>query len=124
MSSQPNPRRWTVIASGLLCIALALVVMFTSRSAFFSPVTVVVVAAIGSVALLMQLRLRDHHRALRSPVWLNGLGIIFAVAALMADHLPGGPRLAQVMSLAAVGSFGVGGAIILHAFRKDRIASK
>ncbi|HTR64217.1 MAG TPA: hypothetical protein VMH85_00495 [Terriglobales bacterium] len=122
--AQPNARRWTVIASGLLCIALALVVIFTSRSAFFNPITVVVVAAIGSVALLLQLRLRDHHRGLHSPIWLNALGILFALAALLADRMAAGPRFAQAMAFAAVGSFGVSGAIILHAFRKDRMTSK
>lgn len=120
----PQPRRWTVIASGLLCIALALVVTFTSRTAFFSPITVVVVAAIGSVALLLQLRMREHHRGLHSPIWLNALGILFAAAALLSDYVPSGPRFAQAMALAAVGSFGISGAIILHALRKDRMASK
>jgi len=115
-----NTRRWTVVASGLLCIALALVVIFTSRSAFFNPVTVVVVAAIGSVALLLQLRLRDHHRHLHSPIWLNALGIAFALAALLSDKMPLGPRFAHVMALSAVGSFGISGVIILHAFRKER----
>ena len=120
MDDTGKTRRWTVVASGLLCIALALVVIFTSRSAFFSPITVVVVAAIGSVALLLQLRLRDHHRHLHSPIWLNALGIVFALAALLSDKLPLGPNFVHAMALSAVGSFGISGAIILHAFRKDR----
>ena len=42
-----SSRRWTVIASGLLCGALALVVLFTNRGAFFSPLAVVVMGAVG-----------------------------------------------------------------------------
>jgi hypothetical protein len=40
-------RRWTVIASGLLLLALALVVIYTEPNAFDSPVALVVVSAIG-----------------------------------------------------------------------------
>ena len=67
----PNPRRWSIVAAGLLLLALALVVIYTSRSAFFSPLALVVVAAIGLAALLLQLRLRkdedsDPRSVLRS----------------------------------------------------------
>jgi uncharacterized membrane protein HdeD (DUF308 family) len=121
-----SPRRWTVISSGLLCGILALVVIFTNRSAFFSPLAVVVVAAIGAAAVLLQLRLRNREQAtaVRSPVWLNILGILFAVAALFADRFHLSSQLAQLMALGAVGSFAISSAIILHAFRKDRLASK
>ena len=37
-------RRWTVIASGLLVLALALVVIYTGPNAFFCPVALVVVS--------------------------------------------------------------------------------
>ena len=47
-------RRWTVIASGLLCGALAMVVLFTNRGAFFSPLAVVVMGAVGLAAVLLQ----------------------------------------------------------------------
>ena len=43
----PQPRGPTIIAAGLLLAALALVVLYTSRRAFLSPVAMVVVAAIG-----------------------------------------------------------------------------
>ena len=124
--SQPKPRRWTVLASGLLCGLLALVVIFTKRSAFFSPVAVVVVAAIGSAAVLLQLRLRnrDQARAVHPPVWLNLLGIVFALVALFADLLHLKPEMTQLMALVAVGTFGVSGAIVLHAFRKGRAEQK
>lgn len=121
-----KPRRWTVIASGLLCGVLALVVVFTTRGAFFSPLAVVVVAAIGAAAALVQLRLRNrsHERPVHPPVWLNVLGIIFALGALFADFLRLNAETAQIMALAAVFSFAVGGAMILHSFHKDRLAPK
>ena len=124
----PNPaqsaatRRWTVIASGLLCGALAVVVIYTKRGAFFSPLAVVVVAAIGLAAVLLQVRFynREQRSPVRSPLWLNLLGILFALAALFADALRIGPELAQIIALGAVTSFGVSGAVVLHAFRKQR----
>jgi uncharacterized membrane protein len=119
-------RRWTVIASGLLCGVLALVVIFTTSRAFFSPMALVVVAAIGLVALLLQLRLYNRRGgdAVHSPVWLNMVGIALALAALFGDRFHMGSQLAQLMALGAVGSFAISGAIILHAFRKSRAASK
>jgi len=120
---QSKPRRWTVLASGLLCGLLALVVIFTNRSAFRSPMAVVVVAAIGSAAVLLQLRLRNREqgKAVHPPVWLNLLGIVFALLALFADFLHFNSEMTQLLALGAVGSFGISGAIILHAFRKNRI---
>ena len=53
------PHRKTVIASGLLCCALILVVLFTSPAAFRSPAAVVVISAIGAAAVLLQMRLRN-----------------------------------------------------------------
>jgi uncharacterized membrane protein HdeD (DUF308 family) len=123
---QPHHRRWTVIGSGLLCGVLALVVVFTNRAAFFSPVAVVVVAAIGAAAVLMQLRLRNRDQVslVHPPVWFNLLGIAFAVLALFADRLRFSPHAAQLMALCAIASFAISSVIILHAFRKDRMASK
>jgi hypothetical protein len=125
-TTESNSRRWTVIGSALLCGVLALVVMFTNHSAFYSPLAVVVVAAIGSAALLLQLRLRkiEHRPSLHPPVWLNLLGIAFALLALLSDFLHLNPQVAQIFALGAVGSFGVSGAVILHALRKQRIESK
>ena len=78
-----------MIASGLLCGALAMVVLFTNRGAFFSPLAVVVMGAVGLAAVLLQLRLqnRDQVPASSSPAWLNILGIVFALAAFFADLL-------------------------------------
>jgi hypothetical protein len=45
-----------VIAAGLLILALALVVIYTGPRAFVSPIALVVVAAIGVAALLLQVR--------------------------------------------------------------------
>lgn len=126
MADATQPRRWTVIASGLLCGALALVVVFTTRRAFISPLAVVVVAAIGMAAVLLQLRLRkpEPEQAVRQPVWLNIIGISCALAALFADLLHLNVDLAQALALAAVASFAVSSAIILHAVRKQRVVSK
>jgi len=125
--SEPNQsRRWTVIASGLLCLALALVVLFTSPGAFFSPIAVMVVAAIGLAAVLLQVRFRQQDLAtvVRAPLWLNVLGVLFAIAALFADLLRFGPHIAQVMALGAIGCFAISSAIVLQALRKQRPASK
>jgi drug/metabolite transporter (DMT)-like permease len=125
-NSELTSRRWTVIASALLCGVLGIVVMFTSRGAFFSPLAVVVVAAIGLAAVLLQVRLRNRQLSstVRPPMWLNILGILFALGALSADLLHRSAEFAEIMSLGAVGSFGVSSALILHAFRKQRLASK
>ena len=126
LSNTSKPRRWTVIASGLLCGVLAVVVIFTERSAFSSPVAVVVVSAIGLAAVLLQLRFRnrEHADAIHPPVWLNVLGIILALTALFADVLRFSPQTTQLIALGAVGSFAIRSAIILHGFRKHRVASK
>jgi drug/metabolite transporter (DMT)-like permease len=120
--SQPKPRRWTVLASGFLCGLLALVVIFTNRGAFHSPLAVVVVAAIGAAAVLLQLRIRNREasKAIHPPVWLNLAGIVFALLALFSGPLRLSAEMIQLLALAAVGSFAISGAIILHAFRKAR----
>jgi hypothetical protein len=122
----PNSRRWTVIGSGLLCGGLGVVVIYTRRGAFSSPLAVVVVSAIGLAAVLLQLSVynREHAVPVRAPVWLNILGVGFALAALFADLLRLTSQVAEVMALGAVGSFAISGALILHAFRKHRMASK
>jgi ABC-type Mn2+/Zn2+ transport system permease subunit len=124
--SLSNTRRWTVIASALLCGGLGLVVIYTRRSAFFSPLAVVVVAAIGLAAVLLQLRYynREHSNPVHAPVWLNVIGVLFALSALFADFLRLSGQMAEIMALGAVGSFAVSSAIILHAFRKHRAMSK
>jgi len=120
-----HPRRWTVIASGLLCGALALIVLFTNRGAFFSPLAVVVMGAVGLAAVLLQLRLQDgtQTESSRSPAWLNVLGIIFALGAFFGDMLHFRPQLIEALALGAVASFGVSGVIILRSFRK-KVAAK
>jgi hypothetical protein len=122
-----NPQRGaTIIAAGLLLAALALVVLYTSRRAFLSPVALVVVAAIGMAALLLQLRLHPAPSSSggasgRGPLWLNALGVICAVGAVFADvlHLNAGVML--IAALAAVVCFAVGGIVILKALRKRRV---
>lgn len=114
-----RPRRWTILAAGILLAALGLVVIYTSRGAFFSPLALVVVAAIGLAALLLQLRLRrDLPARVKAPVWLNTLGLVFAIASVFADLLHFGAPLMQVAALAAVVCFAVSGIIVLDALRK------
>ena len=124
--ASPNSRRWSVIASGLLCVGLGVVVMYTKRNVFSSPLAVVVVAAIGLAAVLLQLRYynREHSHPVRAPMWLNVIGVLFAVSALFSDLLRLSWQMAQVMALGAVGSFAISGGLILHAFRKQRTTSK
>ena len=102
-------------------MALALVVIYTTRGAFFNPLALVVVAAIGVAALLVQLRLRRDERVrINAPVWLNALAIVFAAGAVAADVL----RLSAVFLLAAalgaVLCFAVSGIVVLNALRKTR----
>jgi uncharacterized membrane protein len=116
-----KPRRWTIVAAGLLLFALALVVIYTSRTAFFSPLAMVVVAAIGLAALLLQLRLRrDISVPVRTPLVLNGLGLVFAIAALLADVLRVNTRIMVMIALGAVLCFAVSGVIVLRALRKQQ----
>ena len=118
-------RRWNVIGSGLLCVAFAVVVLYTSPRAFFSPLALVVVAAIGLAAVLLQLRVRrDADQRVRGPVWLNVLGILLALTALFADILHLRSELFQVTALAAVGCFSISSVIILEALRKHRVVTK
>ncbi len=114
-------RRWTVIGSGLLCAVLALIVLYTNRSSFTSPRSIVVVAAVGILALFLRLRWRTGNSP---PIpgfqWLNLLAIVFALAAVGGDLLHLRRDLAPVMALLAVGCFAVGGVMALHALRKRR----
>jgi peptidoglycan/LPS O-acetylase OafA/YrhL len=117
----PKPRRWSIVAAGLLLLALALVVIYTSRPAFSSPLALVVVAAIGLAALLLQLRFRkDLSPPVRAPLWLNVLGLVFAIAAVFADVLHLSANLLLVAALGAVVCFAISGTTVLHALRKKK----
>ena len=132
-TSVPNPdsesssnvaRRWTVIASGLLLLALALVVIYTGPNAFYSPVALVVVAAIGLAAVLLQVWFRRDMPNISSPLWLNVLGIFFAMVSLFADYLRLTRRALDLTAFAAVVCFGISGSLILHALRLRARAPK
>jgi drug/metabolite transporter (DMT)-like permease len=122
-ASSVASRRWTVIASGLLILAIALVVIFAGGTAFHSPLAVVVLAAIGFVAVLLQRRLRPDS-SVRAPRWLNVAGILCAVFALFADRLRLSANLSQVTALGAVGCFAVSSFIVLDGIRKSRVTPK
>lgn len=117
----PKPRRWTIVAAGLLLLALALVVIYTSRGAFLSPLAMVVVAAIGLAALLLQLQLhRDLTNQIHAPLWLNVLGLAFAVSAVIADLLHLHPNLLILAALGAVVCFAISGVRVLQGIRKRK----
>lgn len=117
----PKPRGWGLVAAGLLLLALALVVIYTSRRAFMSPLALVVVAAIGLAALLLQLRLRkDISSSVHAPLWLNVVGIVFALTALFADIRHLSANVMMVAALGAVVSFAISGITVLRALRKAK----
>ncbi len=102
-------------------MALALVVIYTTRRAFFSPLALVVVAAIGLAALLLQLRLRkDLDSRVHAPIWVNVLGLIFALGAVCADFIHLGPNFMLVAALGAVACFSVSGVSVLRSLRKQK----
>jgi len=122
--SDPQPpskvaRRWTVIASGLLLLALALVVIYTGPNAFLSPVALVVVSAIGLAALLLQVWFRRDLPNIQPPLWLNTLGILCAMVSLFADNLRMTRRMLDLVTFAAVVCFGISGSLILRALRRQ-----
>src|SRR5277367_5685682 len=116
-SASKVSRRWTVIASGLLLLALALVVIYTVPNAFYSPVALVVVSAIGLAALLLQVRFRQDI-PIHSPLWLNVLGIFCALVSLFSDYLRMNRGTLDLVAFAAVVCFGISGSLILYALRR------
>ncbi len=125
-SARASKRRPTVVASGLLAGLLAVVVICTRADAFHSPLAVMVVAAIGLAAVLLQLRFynRQQLHPVQAPLWLNVLGILLAVIALFSDLFRLGRPIGQLAALGAVGAFAISSAVILHGFRKHRILVK
>jgi uncharacterized membrane protein len=117
----PKPRGWALVAAGLLLLALALVVIYTEQGAFLSPLALLVVAAIGLAALLLQLRLRkDLDKRIHAPLWLNVLGLIFAVGAVLTDFLHLSANIMLVGALAAVVCFALSGMSVLRSLRKQK----
>jgi hypothetical protein len=106
----------------MLLFALSLVVIFTSRTAFFSPLALVVVAAIGLAALLLQLWLRrDMGPKVRAPLGLNIAGILLALAAIVADMLRLSGNVLQAFAFGAVACFAISGVVVLRALRKKAV---
>jgi len=118
-------RRWNVILSGLLIGTLAVIVTFTGRAAFLSTTTIVVVAAIGLAALLLQLRFRYRELArVHAPMWLNLAAIVFALLAFFADYLHVRAGISELLALLAIVCFGLSGGMVLHELRRQRITPK
>jgi len=86
-----------------------------------SPLALVVVAAIGLAALLLQLRLRkDLGSPIRAPLWLNVLGLLFAISAVLADILHLSSSVMMVSALGAVVCFAISGITVLRTLRKKQ----
>ena len=86
-----------------------------------SPLALVVVAAIGLAALLLQLRLRkDLSSPVRAPLWLNVLGLLFAISAVLADILHLSSSVMMVSALGAVVCFAISGITVLRTLRKKQ----
>jgi uncharacterized membrane protein len=118
----PKSGSWGLISAGLLLLALAIVVLYTSRPAFSSPLALVVVAAIGLAALLLQLRFRkDGQTPVHAPLWLNVLGLALAVVSIFADVLHLRATLTLMAALGAVLCFAMSGIVVFQALRKRRI---
>jgi len=121
-TASPKPRGWSLVAAGFLLLALVLVVSYTSRGAFLSPLALVVVAAIGLAALLFQLRLRkDVNTGVHAPLWINILGLVFALAAVCADFAHLSANMMLVAALGAVVCFSISGVSVIRALRKQKI---
>lgn len=122
-ASKSGTSRSTLIAAGLLLVALSLVVIYTTRVAFFSPLALVVVAAIGLAALLLQIRLRpdlSSSTKAHGPLWLNGIGVGCALVALVSDFLHAKQAWVLIAALIAVVSFGASGVVVLSGLRKRK----
>ena len=119
-NSPPKPRRWSIIAAGLLLIALAIVVLYTGHSAFASPLAMVVLAAIGFAALLLRFRLRKNSRSpVRAPLWLNVIALLFGLVVVFADLLHFSASVMLVAALGAIVCFAISGIVILRALRNQ-----
>lgn len=118
----PKPRRWTIFAAAFLILALALVVIYTSGREFFSPLALVVIAAIGLAALLMQTRLRRQAGgSVRLRATLNVLGFLCAMIAVFSDRLGLSLGVLRITALGAVVCFALSGIVVLRAFRKPKL---
>jgi hypothetical protein len=81
----------------------------------------VVVAAIGFAALLLQIRLRkDPSKPVRSPLWVNTVAVLFALGAVFADALHLSSPVLLLFALGAIVCFAVSGVVILREVRKQK----
>ena len=71
---------------------------------------------------MLQLRLRkDLSTRVQSPLWLNILGVIFAIASVFADFLHFNANFMFFAALGAVICFAVSGVTVLRAMRKPKV---
>jgi len=102
-----------------LCVARYNLGRNPCRTAFSSPLALVVVAAIGLAALLLQLRSRRNLGSnVRAPLWLNVLGLVFAMSAVFVDFRHQAAKLMLALTLGAVGCFAISGIAVLRAMRR------
>ena len=99
-----------------------MVVTYTNRGGLSSPLAIVVLAAVGLLALILQLRLRrrEQRTAVRVPVGINLAGMTFALAALGADLKRVRPDLAPLLALLAIVCFAISSVIVLQGLRRER----
>jgi hypothetical protein len=69
--------------------------------------------------LLLQVWFRRDLPNIRSPLWLNILGIVCAMASMFADYLRLARGILDLVAFAAVVCFGISGSLILHALRRQ-----
>jgi len=102
-------------------MALAIVVIYTGRAAFSSPVALVVIATIGIAALILQLRLRKRSQNVAAvPWWVNVPGLLLAIVTVFADLLRLSANLMMAFALGAVMCFAFSGVIMLRALRDKK----
>ena len=71
-------------------------------------------------ALLLQLRLhKDLTDQIHAPLWLNVLGLVFAVSAVIADLFHLHPNLLILAALGAVVCFAISGVRVLQGIRRQ-----
>lgn len=91
---------------------------------FLSPLSMVVVAAVGVAALLLQARLQPEavpanaRASSRGSLWFTAIGVGFSIGAVFGDVFHLKPWFMGATALAAVVCFAAGGIVLLNMLRK------